>query len=423
MLRFAPSPTGDMHIGDLRVAILNYIISKQKNKDLLVRIDDTDKKNYKEGKDAEIADALALFGIEYSQIMNQSQNVRFHTAMALQLMHEKRAYSCFCSDEYLDKKRQEAKNKGIAYKYDDACENLPHELVIDNLNPFRIRIKKAKKDIIIKDSIKGDLTFKPNTMDSFEILHQDKTPTSNFACAIDDMLNDISLVIRDEKYLDNSPKQEHIRTSLGYDKKIDYAHIPSISNEEDFSIKELLQEGYLPSAIANYILLLGNETPKEIFSINEAIEWFDFKNLSSSPTSFDLDRLKAINNQHLKNLDAKELSRYVGFADDEIGKLAKIYLTDVTTTKELKSKIEPIFAKKEIPNEFKTQANALSDAIKSAPYFEKYEEFKTYTMEKSALDENEYTKVLCLVLTGSKECPDLAQIYKYLKNYLGKVVK
>ena len=108
MLRFAPSPTGDMHIGHLRVAIFNYITAKQRNEDFIVRIEDIDKETNIEGKDQEILDILALFKIEYSQLIYQSQNVRFHSAMALQLMHEKKAFSCFCSDDWLEKKRKEA---------------------------------------------------------------------------------------------------------------------------------------------------------------------------------------------------------------------------------------------------------------------------------------------------------------------------
>ncbi|MCD4667786.1 MAG: glutamate--tRNA ligase, partial [Sulfurimonas sp.] len=214
MLRFAPSPTGDMHIGNLRVALFNYIVSKQKNEDLIIRIEDADKEKNIEGKDKEILDILGLFGIEYSQVIYQSENVRFHTAMALQLMHEKKAFSCFCSPQWLENKREEAKANKKAYRYDDACANLPAELVIDNTNPFTIRIAKPTDEIIIKDHIKGEVTFKPDDIDSFIIMREDKTPTYNFACAIDDMLSDISIIIRGEDHMSNTPKQNHIRNSL-----------------------------------------------------------------------------------------------------------------------------------------------------------------------------------------------------------------
>jgi glutamyl-tRNA synthetase len=374
MLRFAPSPTGDMHIGDLRVAIFNYIVSKQRNEDLIVRIEDIDKEKNIEGKDEEILGILGLFGIEYTQVVYQSENVRYHSAMALQLMHEKKAFSCFCSDEWLEKKRDEAKEQKKPYRYDDACRNLPDELVIDNMNPFTIRINRPDETLLIKDLIKGDVSFELDAVDSFIIMTQDKTPTYNFACAVDDMLSDISLVIRGENHMNNTPKQELIRTSIGYDKKIEYAHLPII--DDTSSVKWLLEEGFLPAAIANYLILIGNKPPKEIFTMNEAIEWFDLDKISKSPARFDIDMLRHVNKEHLQNLDAKELSRYVGFADKDIGELARIYLEEAGTTKELKSKIAPIFTDKEIPEEFAGAAKIMAQTIKNAPYFNEYDDFK-----------------------------------------------
>lgn len=432
MLRFASSPTSDMHIGNLRVAIFNYIVSQQKKEDLIVRIEDTDKERNIEGKDKEILDLLALFNIKYSQVIYQSQNVRFHSAMALQLVHDKKAFSCFCSPEWLEKKREEAKEAKKPYIYDDACRNLPAELVIDNTNPFTIRIKKPDETITIKDHIKGEVSFEPKDVDSFIIMRQDKTPAYNFACAVDDMLSNISFVIRGEDHISNTPKQDHIRASLNYDKKIEYAHLPIILNDsgkkmskkdDASSVKWLLEEGYLPSAISNYLILIGNKPPQEIFNMQEAIEWFKLENISKSPARFDIDMLKHINREHLKMLDAKELSRYVGFADEEIGELARIYLEEAGTTKELKSKIEPIFADKTVPDEFAEQSVLMAKTIKSAPYFDEYDDFKNYVMKESGLKDENFFKPLRILLTGAEHGPDIAEIYKYLKNYIGEIIK
>lgn len=422
MLRFASSPTGDMHIGNLRVALFNYIVSKQRNEDLIVRIEDMDRERIVEGKDKEILEILGLFGIEYTQVIHQSHNVRFHTAMALQLMHEKKAFSCFCSPAWLEKKREEAKEAKKTYSYDDACRNLHPELVIDNTNPFTIRVTRPDETIHIKDLIKGDMSFEPDTVDSFVIMGQDKTPTEDFACAVDDMLSDISIVIRDEDHLDSTPKQDHIRNLLDYDKKIEYAHLPAIL-DDDFSVKWLLEEGYLPQAIANYLILIGNKPPQEIFNMQDAIEWFSFDNISISPAHFDIDMLRHINTEHLKAMDAKELSRYVGFADAEIGELARIYLDEVGTTKELKSKIAPIFSQRNVPDEFKEQTALMTETIKSAPYFDKYDDFKEYIMNKSGLQDENFSKPLRILLTNAQNGPDIAEIYKYLKNYIGEIVK
>jgi glutamyl-tRNA synthetase len=411
-----------MNIGDLRVAILNYIVSKQRSEGLIVRIEDMDKERNIEGKDKEIIGILELFGIEYSQVVNQSQNFRFHAAMALQLLLEKKAFNCFCSHEWLEKKREEAKNNKEAYRYDDACASLPDELVIDNENPFTVRIKKSQESIAIKDYIKGEMIFKPEDLESFIIMSEDKRPTYSFACGIDDMLSDISLVIRDEEHLSDAPKEDWIRTSLGYQKKIEYAHLPVIQDSTS-SVKWLLEEGFLPSAIANYLILIGNKTPKEIFTIKEAIEWFSLDNISKSPECFDINMLKHVNREHLKMLDSKELSRYVGFADEEIGEVAKIYLEESTTTKELKANIASIFANKDIPDEFKEHADTIVKIVKDAPYFEEYEDFKNYIMNKSGLKDEDLFKPLRFLLTGTEHGPDIAAVYKYIKNYLGEIVK
>ena len=432
MLRFAPSPTGDMHIGNLRVALFNYIISQQKKEDLIIRIEDTDKERNIEGKDKEILEILDLFGISYSQVIYQSENVRFHTAMALQLIHEKKAFSCFCSHEWLEGKREEAKKNKKPYRYDDACTNLPAELVIDNLSPFTIRINKPAENIQVTDHIKGKVTFKPADVDSFIIMRQDKTPTYNFACAVDDMLSDISVVIRGEDHMSNTPKQDHIRAALKYEKNVEYVHLPIILNDDGkkmskrddaSSVKWLLEEGFLPRAISNYLILIGNKPPKEIFTLEESLEWLDLSKVSKSPARFDIKMLRHINHEHLALLDNKELSRYVGFADEEIGALAKVYLEEASTTKELKAKIAAIFAPKEIPQEFTEQSALMIKTIKEAPYFEEYDDFKNHIMKESGLKGKNFFKPLRYVLTGVGHGPDVAEIYKYLKNYIGEIIK
>ena len=423
MLRFAPSPTADMNIGDLRVALFNYIVSKQKNEDLIVRIEDIDKEKYIEGKDTEILDILNLFGIEYTQTIYQSESIRFHTAMALQLIHEKKAFSCFCSPNWLENKKKEAKENNKAYRYDDACRDLPDELVIDNNNPFTIRIKRADETIVINDLIKGEMKFKPDTLDSFIIMNQNKIPTYNFACAVDDMINDISLVIRNENYIDDTPKQDYIRSSLNYNKKVKYAHIPILLDSDSFSVKSLLEDGYLPQAIINYLITIGENSPKEIFKMQDAIEWFKLENISDSPTRFDINMLKYINKKHLLNLDAKELSRYVGFADDEIGELAKLYLEEVSTTKELRAKIHSIFEEKTLPAEFEKEVKIINDVIKIAPYFDKYDDFINHIIKESGLKSENISKPLSILLTNTDSGLDIAKIYKYIKNYIGEIVK
>ena len=432
MLRFAPSPTGDMHIDNLRIALFNYILSVQREEPLLIRIEDTDEERNIPGKEKEIFEILALFGIEYQEQQFQSNNLRFHRAMALQLLQDKKAFNCFCTPETLDAKREAAKESKTAYRYDGACENLPAEEVIDNPNPFTIRLKKPAHPITVTDIIKGESTFAPDEIDSFILMRTDKKPTYNFACAVDDMLADVSMIIRGEDHLSNTPKQIAIHQALGYAKKIEYAHLSVILNDEGekmsmrddaSSVKWLLEEGYLPEAISNYLILMGNKTPTEIFSLKEAIKWFDLKTLSKTPTRFDLDKLKFINREHLKGLDPKELSRYVGFADEEVGQLAKVFLEEAGTLKELRTKIGAVFAPKNVPDEYKEGFEVLRSLTLKAPHFDDYDAYKDYLLQQSGLKGENFFKPLRFLLSGAEHGPELGDLYRYLKNYLKEVAK
>lgn len=423
MLRFAPSPTGDMHIRNLRVALFNYICSIQREEPLLIRIEDTDQKCNIPDKEKEIFEILSLFEITYQEQQLQSNHLKFHRAMALQLLHDKKAFNCFCSPDTLDAKREAANENKIPYRYDGICETLSSDQVIDNPLPFTIRLKKPLQSITVNDIIKGDSTFAPDDIDSFIIMSTDKYPTYNFACAVDDMLADVSLIIRDEEHLSNTPKQIAIHEALGYTKKIEYAHVPSIVGDDTISVKWLLEEGYLPEAISNYLIVMGNTTPVEIFSLKEAIKWFDLKTLSKEPTLFDIEKLKFINREHLKGLDPKELSRYVGFADEEIGNLAKLFLEEISTLKELRIKIGAFFAPKDISDEYKEKVAILRALTQQAPHFDDYHSYKEYLIEKSGFAEQTLIKPLRLLLGGLDDGPEMADIYMYLKNYLKEVVK
>ena len=428
MLRFAPSPTGDMNIGNLRVAIFNYIMSKQLNEDLIVRIEDIDAEKNIEGKDKEILEILNLFSIEYKTVMHQSDSLKYHQKMALQLMTQKKAYACFCSDTKLDELKEESIKNGKPFRYDGFCETLSDETVLNTNAPFTVRIKKPEHNIKFTDLLKGDFDYTPFDVDSFIILRQDKTPTYNYACAVDDMIMDISLVIREENHLSNTPKQIHIRESLGYTKEIKYVHLPiilnTLTNENDTtSVKSLIDEGFLPSAIANYLVLVGNETPTEIFTLEEAISWFKIENISKDSVKFDIDKLRFINKKHLETIDDMRLSKILGFADSDIGKLAKIFLEEVNTIKEIKEKITSIFSPKTSLIGFEEESLKLKESLQKAPFFNDFEELKKYIEEKTSLKEEQLVKPLRYILTGADNGVNISDIYPLIKNYLGEIVK
>lgn len=426
MLRFAIRPTRDMTIDDLRVAIYNYILSKQLGKQLIVRVDDSNKAKNIEGKDKEILELLALFSIEYSHAVYQSDSLKYHQKLAMQLMTQKRAFACFCSDEKLNELKNEAKKENREYVYDGFCENLSDETVLNCNAPFKVRIKKPEGNIDFKDSLQGEFKYTPNEVGYFTILRHNKTPTYNYACAVDDMLYDISLVVRRDKHLLDSAKQIYIRTLLNYTKKIDYIHIPSLinkSNEKSISVRWLVDEGILPSAIANYLVLIGNNTPKEIFSLEEAIVWFKLENFSKRNEIFDLKRLKEINKKHLEEIEDMRLSKILGFADSDIGKLAKLFLIECDTIKEIKEKIELIFSKKDSYSNYGIEFKRIKESLQKASYFDNFDKLLEYLSKDTNLEGDSLMEPLKYLLRGRESGPDIKKMYPLIKNYLGELIK
>lgn len=235
------------------------------------------------------------------------------------------------------------------------------------------------------------------------------------------MLYDISIVIKDEKNIANTAKQIYLRKLLGYDKKINYIHLPTISDK--ISVKSLIDEGFLPSAIANYLVLLGNKTPNEIFSLEEAIEWFDIKNISKEATKFDIEKLKFINKKHLETIDEMRLSKILGFADADIGKLGKLFLQEASTIKEIKEKIDLIFSPKSTCIGFEDEFVELKLCMQDAPFFNDFDELEKYISQKTALSGEKLLEPLKYILTGRNNGANISDIYPYIKNYLGEIIK
>ena len=432
MLRFAPSPTGDMHIGNLRIALFNHILSKQLNEDLVIRIEDTDKKRNMEGKDKDILEILSLFSIDHTQVLYQSENAKYHSQMAMQLLLKNKAFNCFCSDNALDNDRQKAIEEKKPYRYSGFCENLNEDLALNCEAPFTVRIKKPDENIKFTDLVKGDFDTTPFDIDSFIILRHDKTPTYNFACAIDDMLCDISTVIRGEDQLPNTAKQILIRNALGYDREINYCHLPIILNFEDgqkmskrdksSSVMWLVEEGFLPAAISNYLVLLGYNPPKEIFTLEEAMDWFDINKVSKAPAKFDITKLQFINREHIKMMDELRLSKLIGYADTDIGKLAKMYLEDCDTLKEIKAKVDEIFKKHNTFEKNENEYKQLIQCLQKAPYIDDFNEFRDYIIKETSIDKKQISILLRFALTGATSGPNLSEIYPLIKNYLGEII-
>lgn len=430
MLRFAPSPTGDMHIGNLRVALFNYIVAKQRNEKLLIRIEDTDNERNIEGKDKAILDILNAFNIKYDQVVYQSSNFKTHWKFATDLLSQKKAFVCFCTPEDIEKERIKASEEKRPYRYSGKCEVLSDIEVLQREDePFVVRLKKPDEAIEFDDYVKGHLKFEPFDVDSFVILRQNKIPTYNFACAIDDMLYDISLIIRGEDHLSNTPKQIAIQKAVGYNKNLEYAHLPIILNsegkkmskrDEASSVLWLLEEGFLPEAIANYLVLLGNKTPKEIFTLEEAIEFFDLKKLSKAPAKFDIDKLRFINREHLKNID--DLSSLLQI-HKSLNNLAKVYLEEASTLKELKFKIDEVLTKRTLNEEWQEEIELIKNEILNSDLEEDYNDFKNRISKNTNLKGKKLFMPLRLLLTNQSHGPNICDIYPAIKDILKDLIK
>lgn len=438
MLRFAPSPTGSLHIGNLRAAIFNYIIAKQTNQPFLIRIEDTDTARNIESKDKEILNILNLFGLLWDKLVYQSDNFNHHRRIADYLIAQDKAFYCYCTKEFLEQKRQEAKAQKKPFRYDPAWAQIQKDT---NPNPT-IRIKGSRSQIRFYDVIKGELCFDPHEVESFVILKEDGIPTYNFACALDDMLYDISFIVRGEDHTSNTPKQILIHKHLGYDKHIDYAHLPIILGESGSkmskrdsasSVAWLLEQGFLPQAIVNYLISMGNNTPQEIFRLEDALKWFDIKNIAKAPVKFDIKRLRFINREHLKRLSQEDLALLLHSTDPTIGTIAKLYLQEASTLNEIREKLDLIFAPKDIHrlyegqdfsaqaqilyNEFHTLLQSQSKALES------YHSLKSELTERTQLKGKDFFKPLRILLTGSSHGLELDVLYGYLRYYLKDIVR
>lgn len=419
MLRFAPSPQGDMDISNLRIAIFNYIVTQQRESQLLIRIDDIGIEENMQGQDTEMMMILEKFALKHDSVFHQSEHLNLHQTLAIRLLQEGKAFICQCSDQ------------NSLENYSGPCETLDSEAYTTlkkSGKKFVIRIKKPSSDIVFNDLYHGEISTTPSEVDSFIILDEHGKPTPNFACAADDMMSDIDFILREEKHLENTAKQIHIKNLLGYENTTQYAHMANIieaSNPAEksyLSLKLLLQEGYLPNSILNYLILLENDkAPKDIFTLTEAIEWFDITTFNTTPLKMDLDKLNQINREQILQLDNKELSKVFGFADADIGELAKLYLSECNTLNELEKKIRPIFMPKDFSGELKDEMQQLSDLIFNAPVFKTFLEFETYLKEKSKLDDTILEKVLKLLLTASESGPELSEVYPLIKSYILEV--
>lgn len=349
-VRFAPSPTGRLHLGNARTAILNYLFARKENGVFILRIEDTDRLRSQNLYREAIIDDLLWLGIKWDEgPYLQSERIELYKAYAEKLLSQGFAYKCFCSKERLLELKEDLIKSKEPPRYDGKCRDLSeHQRRKLELlgKPYVIRFMAPKKEVKFTDMIFGEIQFPSTYVDDFIIIKADGTPSYNFACAIDDLLMDITHVIRGRDHIANTPKQILIFDALRKKHPI-YAHHPLLLEEEgrplskregSKEIDSLKKEGIIPEAIINYLGVLGRNVKKEVMSFEELIESFSFDSISKSDQIFDFNKLLWFNKKHIRMLSAKEIGLRSGlFLEDE--RIFDAIKENVETLAEIKSMI------------------------------------------------------------------------------------
>ena len=325
--RFAPSPTGRMHVGNLRTALYAYLIAKHAGGDFMLRIEDTDQERFMEGALEIIYHTLSETGLHHDEgpdkdggcgpyVQSERNASGIYLKYAKQLIEQGDAYYCFCDQERLSQCRRTVNGKEISI-YDKHCLHLSKEEVEANLaagKPYVIRFNMPTEGTTtFHDEIYGNITVNNEELEDLILIKSDGYPTYNFANVVDDHLMGITHVVRGNEYLSSSPKYNRIYEAFGWDIPV-YVHCPLITNEEHqklskrsghSSYEDLIEQGFLSEAIVNFVALLGwcPQDNREIFSLEELVQVFDYHHISKSPAVFDMTKLRWMNGEYMKAMD------------------------------------------------------------------------------------------------------------------------
>ena len=377
--RYAPSPTGRMHVGNLRTALYAYLIAKHEDGDFILRIEDTDQERYVEGAVDIINRTMKQTGLLPDESPDlggpvgpyvQSERVRsgLYMKYAKELIEKGEAYYCFCTPERLESLKQEVDGKEISV-YDKHCLSLSKEEVEANLaagKPFVIRQNNPREgSTTFHDELYGDITVDNSELDDMILIKSDGFPTYNFANVVDDHLMGITHVVRGNEYISSSPKYNRLYEAFGWEVP-KYIHCPLITDADHkklskrsgySSYEDLIEQGFLPQAVVNFIALLGwsPDSDREIFTLEELVKEFDYHNMSKSPAVFDMTKLRWMNGEYMKKMDF-----------DSFYELAKPYLEEVIK--------KPLDLKK-IAAMVKTRIEVFPDIAPQIDFFEALPEY------------------------------------------------
>ena len=398
--RFAPSPTGRMHVGNLRTALYAYLVAKHEGGDFILRIEDTDQERYVEGAVDIIYRTLQKTGLIHDEgpdkdggcgpyVQSERQAQGIYLKYAKELIDKGEAYYCFCDKERLEGLKKVVAGKEI-HVYDKHCLHLSKEEVEEKLAagvPYVIRQNNPTEGTTtFEDEIYGDITVDNAELDDMILIKSDGYPTYNFANVVDDHLMGITHVVRGNEYLSSAPKYNRLYEAFGWEIP-KYIHCPLITNEDHqklskrcghSSYEDLLDQGFLTEAIVNFVALLGwsPSSDNEIFSLEELVKEFDYHRISKSPAVFDMVKLRWMNGEYMKKMD-----------DDKFYEMALPYLKE-TITKDLD------FHK--IAAMVKTRIEVFPDIKDQVDFFEKVPEYETSMYVHKKMKTNEETSLQVL---------------------------
>ena len=424
--RFAPSPTGRMHVGNLRTALYAYLIAKHEGGDFLLRIEDTDQERYVEGAVDIIYRTMEKTGLIHDEgpdkdggvgpyVQSERQASGIYMKYAKQLVDEGKAYYCFCDKERLESLTQVVAGKEISV-YDKHCLHLSKEEIEANLKagkPFVIRQNNPSEGTTtFHDEIYGDITVDNIELDDMILIKSDGYPTYNFANVIDDHLMGITHVVRGNEYLSSSPKYNRLYEAFGWEIPV-YVHCPLITDEEHkklskrsghSSYEDLIDQGFISEAVVNFVALLGwsPEDNVEMMSLQELIEKFDYRHMSKSPAVFDYTKLKWLNGEYFKAMD-----------DDKFYQMAEPVIKSVITKD---------YDLKKIASMVKTRIEILPDIKEHIDFFEAVPEYdiEMYSHKKMKTDAASSLEVLKDILPLLKAQDDYSNdaLYALISQYV-----
>jgi len=361
--RFAPSPTGALHIGGVRTALFNWLFSKNQKGTFHLRIEDTDKERSKDEHKIQIIKSLKWLGIEHDgDEYIQSTKINDHIKVANELLKNGNAYKCYCSTDEIEEQKKRARQKKLPYIYNRKWRNIPESDAPKDIKPV-IRFKsKIEGSTILKDLVQGDVEIDNNTIEDFIILRNDGTPTYNLSATVDDHQMNMTHIIRGDDHKINTFKQMQIYIAMNWDLP-KFAHIPLIHTIEGkklskrdnaSTLDDYSKIGIMPNALRNYLLRLGwSFEDKEIFTLDESIKHFNLEGIGKSPSKLDMSRILSMNEHYIKNIDENDLF-------DQLIEYCKLYKNEIKSDKKDKIKKSLTF--------LKNKAKTLQDIFNNGQY-------------------------------------------------------